>query len=70
MAKSSLSLYQFKYFIQASDSYLQEGHADLEVEQVNIKDLGQDFFAMDNQFVAFLPTYLEGGNELTLVLRF
>ena len=23
---------------------------------------GQDFFAMDNQFVAFLPTYLEGGN--------
>ena len=38
---------------------------DREVEQVNIKDLvkeGRDFFAMDNQFVAFLPTYLEGGN--------
>ena len=52
-------------FIKRLTAYLQEGHADLEVEQVNIKDLvkeGQDFFAMDHQFVAFLPTYLEGGN--------
>lgn len=52
-------------FIKRLTAYLQEGRADLEVEQINIKDLvkeGQDFFAMDNQFVAFLPTYLEGGN--------
>ena len=48
-------------FIKRLTAYLQERHANLEVEQVNIKDLvkeGQDFFAMDNQSVAFLPTYV------------
>ena len=52
-------------FIKRLTVFLQERHEGLEVEQINIKDLvkeGQDFFAMDNPFVAFLPTYLEGGN--------
>ena len=52
-------------FIKRLTMFLQERHEGLEVEQINIKDLvkeGQDFFAVDNPFVAFLPTYLEGGN--------
>ncbi|MBP2623919.1 class Ib ribonucleoside-diphosphate reductase assembly flavoprotein NrdI [Streptococcus oricebi] len=52
-------------FIKRLTAFLQENHEGLEVEQVNIKDLvkeGQAFFAVNNPFVAFLPTYLEGGN--------
>ena len=52
-------------FIKRLTSFLQENHEGLEVDQVNIKDLvkeGQAFFAVNNPFVAFLPTYLEGGN--------
>ena len=45
--------------------YLLEQHPSLEVEKIHIKDLvkeRQPFFEMDNPFIAFLPTYLEGGN--------
>ncbi|MGT2846934.1 class Ib ribonucleoside-diphosphate reductase assembly flavoprotein NrdI [Streptococcus massiliensis] len=52
-------------FIKRLTLFLQKKHEGLEVDSINIKDLvkeGQDFFALDNPFVAFLPTYLEGGN--------
>ena len=37
----------------------------IEVQKIHIKDLvkeGHDFFEMEHPYVAFLPTYLEGGN--------
>ncbi|WP_032905683.1 class Ib ribonucleoside-diphosphate reductase assembly flavoprotein NrdI [Streptococcus sp. AS14] len=52
-------------FVRRLTDYLLEQHPSLEVEKINIKDLvkeGQPFFEMDNPFIAFLPTYLEGGN--------
>lgn len=52
-------------FVKRLTAYLLEQHPGLEVDQVNIKDLvkeGRPFYAMDGPFIAFLPTYLEGGN--------
>lgn len=52
-------------FVRRLTDYLLEQHPSLEVEKIHIKDLvkeGQPFFEMDNPFIAFLPTYLEGGN--------
>ena len=52
-------------FVRRLTDYLLEQHPSLEVEKIHIKDMvkeGQPFFEMDNPFVAFLTTYLEGGN--------
>lgn len=52
-------------FVRRLTDYLLEHHPSLEVEKIHIKDLvkeGQPFFEMQNQFITFLPTYLEGGN--------
>ena len=52
-------------FVRRLTDYLLEQHPSLEVEKIHIKDLvkeGQPFFEMGNPFIAFLPTYLEGGN--------
>ena len=52
-------------FVRRLTDYLLEQHPSLEVEKIHIKDMvkeGQPFFEMDNPFIAFLPTYLEGGN--------
>ena len=54
-------------FVKRLTAHLQAKHANLEVQEVNIKDMvkeGVPFFKMDTDFVAFLPTYLEGGNGL------
>lgn len=51
-------------FIKRLTTYLQF-HSDLLIESVHVKDLvKQDipFYSLDAPFVAFLPTYLEGGN--------
>ena len=54
-------------FIKRLSAFLQERHEDAEIEQVDIKDMVKEerpFYAMCQFFVAFLPTYLEGGNGL------
>ena len=51
-------------FVRRLISYLQF-QSDIKVEEVHVKDLvKQDipFYALDAPCVAFLPTYLEGGN--------
>ncbi|EHJ52519.1 class Ib ribonucleoside-diphosphate reductase assembly flavoprotein NrdI [Streptococcus macacae] len=53
-------------FVKRLKAYL-EGKTDLPVKLLNVKDLVKDqadYFAMSDYFVAFLPTYLEGGNGL------
>ena len=52
-------------FVRRLSDYLLEQHPSLEIEKIHIKDLvkeGRPFFEMTNLFIAFLPTYLEGGN--------
>ena len=54
-------------FINRLSTFLQERHENVEIEQVDIKDMVKEerpFYAMSQPFVAFLPTYLEGGNGL------
>ena len=54
-------------FIKRLSAFLQERHENVEIEQVDIKDMVKEerpFYAMSQSFVAFLPTYLEGGNGL------
>ena len=54
-------------FIKRLSAFLQERHENVEIEQVDIKDMVKEerpFYAMSQFFVAFLPTYLEGGNGL------
>ena len=54
-------------FVRRLSDYLLEQHPSLEIEKIHIKDLvkeGRPFFEMTNSFIAFLPTYLEGGNGL------
>lgn len=51
-------------FVRRLTTFLQF-QTDWEIEEVHVKDLvkeGIDFYALDAPFVAFLPTYLEGGN--------
>lgn len=51
-------------FVRRLHSYLQF-NSDLLVEEIHVKDLVKEdipFYALDAPFVAFLPTYLEGGN--------
>lgn len=51
-------------FVRRLMTFLQF-QTDWEIEEVHVKDLvkeGIDFYALDAPFVAFLPTYLEGGN--------
>lgn len=52
-------------FVTRLKDYLLTQYADIEVEKIHIKALikeGQGFFEMANPYIAFLPTYLEGGN--------
>ena len=54
-------------FIKRLSAFLQERHENVEIEQVDIKDMVKEerpFYAMSQFFVAFLPTYLEGGGGL------
>ena len=54
-------------FIKRLSAFLQERHENVEIEQVDIKDMVKEerpLYAMSQPFVAFLPTYLEGGNGL------
>ncbi len=51
-------------FVKRLTTFLQF-QSDLQVEQVHVKDLVKEdipFYELDAPFVAFLPTYLEGGN--------
>lgn len=51
-------------FVQRLTTFLQF-QSDLLIEQVHVKDLVKEaipFYELDAPFVAFLPTYLEGGN--------
>ncbi len=51
-------------FVNRLTSFFQF-QTDLEIESVHVKDLVKEeipFYALDTPFVAFLPTYLEGGN--------
>ena len=52
-------------FVTRLKDYLLSQYEGIEVQKIHIKDLvkeGQDFYEMDHPYVAFLPTYLEGGN--------
>ncbi|GGE23309.1 class Ib ribonucleoside-diphosphate reductase assembly flavoprotein NrdI [Streptococcus himalayensis] len=54
-------------FVKRLATYLETKHPDVEIERVNIKEMvkyDQPFYHMTTPFVAFLPTYLEGGNGL------
>ena len=54
-------------FVTRLKIYLLEQYKNIEVEKIHIKDLvkeGEAFFEMTNPYVAFLPTYLEGGNGI------
>ncbi len=51
-------------FVRRLKTFLQF-QTDWDIEEVHVKDLvkeGIEFYALDAPFVAFLPTYLEGGN--------
>ncbi|MGT2751348.1 class Ib ribonucleoside-diphosphate reductase assembly flavoprotein NrdI [Streptococcus orisasini] len=53
-------------FVKRLKAYL-ESKTSLPIKTINVKDLvkeQEDFFAMTDYYVAFLPTYLEGGNGL------
>lgn len=52
-------------FVRRLSDYLMEQYPDITVERISVKDLvkeGKAFYQMENPFIAFLPTYLEGGN--------
>ena len=52
-------------FVTRLKDYLLSHYKGIEVQKIHIKDLvkeGHDFYEMDHPYVAFLPTYLEGGN--------
>lgn len=49
------------HFIEKLTPYLADKHQ-IEVVATNVKDLEGETFAVDQPFVSFLPTYLEGGN--------
>lgn len=54
-------------FVNRLTTYLQLNYPDTQVYQHDIKELirqEQPFFQIKSPFVAFLPTYLEGGNGL------
>lgn len=55
-----------KSFVSRLKTYL-ELKSDYLIKTIDVKELvkdGQTFMAMSDYFVAFLPTYLEGGNGL------
>ncbi|MGT2667112.1 class Ib ribonucleoside-diphosphate reductase assembly flavoprotein NrdI [Streptococcus rifensis] len=53
-------------FVRRMSQHLLEKHGEaITIDAVDVKELvkdGQDFYEMAGPFVAFLPTYLEGGN--------
>lgn len=51
-----------KSFVTRLSDYLKEHQ--INVSTINIKDLKHEKFSVDRQSVAFLPTYLEGGNGI------
>lgn len=50
-------------FVKRLSLYLTENH-ECHVKQINIKDLKHETFPVEDDFVAILPTYLEGGNGI------
>lgn len=50
-------------FVKRLSQHLKEGY-DIETKTINIKELNHQTFAVEEAFVAILPTYLEGGNGL------
>lgn len=52
-----------KYFVSCLSDYIKE-NMDVMVESLNIKDLKGETFPVDEPFVSFLPTYLNGGNGI------
>ena len=54
-----------KAFVQKLVDYFAFNHAEIPVETLDVKELvkeGQAYLDLDQPYVAFLPTYLEGGN--------
>lgn len=50
-------------FVKRLGLYLQENHG-IGTRTINIKELKHETFPVDDNYVAILPTYLEGGNGL------
>lgn len=50
-----------KSFVTKLSDYLASQH-DIRAELTHVKDLNDQIFPISQPFVAFLPTYLEGGN--------
>lgn len=50
-----------KYFVECLSEYL-KSTKDIEVDSLNIKELKGEILLIDEPFVSFLPTYLNGGN--------
>ena len=60
-------------FVTRLKDYLLSQYEGIEVQKIHIKDLvkeGQEFFEMEHPYIAFLPTYLEGGNGVDVVSLF
>lgn len=54
-------------FVRRLSQYLKEKYPEFEIEAIDVKELvkdGRPFFEMAGNFIAFLPTYLEGGNGI------
>lgn len=54
-----------EYFIKQIEEYLTHKNNNISIKSINIKQLVKeniDFPKMNDTFVAFLPSYLEGGN--------
>lgn len=52
-----------KSFVTKLSQYL-ESQFPVKTQLINIKDLKHETFPVEQPFVAFLPTYLEGGNGI------
>lgn len=50
-----------KCFVTKLKKWL-ESNYETTVETINVKDLKHHTYQLSNKFIAFLPTYLEGGN--------
>ncbi|MGT2906957.1 class Ib ribonucleoside-diphosphate reductase assembly flavoprotein NrdI [Streptococcus dentiloxodontae] len=50
-------------FVRRLSDYLSFNHS-VKTRQINVKDLNHETFRIEENFVAFLPTYLEGGNGI------
>lgn len=52
-----------KSFVKRLSEYL-KSNQDIDIHQINVKELNHETFPVKEPFLAVLPTYLEGGNGI------